>query len=67
MACAIGPTARVETWLLRRLKFGFSEVNSGTSYNRRLPALFNLADFAQLPEDAGVEERHTTNASGRWR
>jgi hypothetical protein len=49
--------ARVETWLLRRLKFGFSEVNSGTYYNQHLPALFNLADFAHVPEDADVEEQ----------
>jgi hypothetical protein len=37
---------RVEKWLLRRLQFGFSEVNSGTYYNEHLPPLFNLIDFA---------------------
>jgi hypothetical protein len=36
---------KVERWLDRRLKFGFSEWNAPGYYNEDLPALFNLVDF----------------------
>jgi hypothetical protein len=40
---------RVREWLDNRMRFGFSEVNSGTYYNQHLPGIFNLVDFS--PEE----------------
>jgi hypothetical protein len=48
---------RVEAWLLHRVRFGFSETNSGTYYNQHFPAVFNLADFVVAPAEASTETR----------
>jgi hypothetical protein len=37
---------RLKAWLDHRIRFGFSEVNSGTYYDQHLPGLFNLVDFS---------------------
>lgn len=44
---------RVERWLDRRLKFGFSEFNSPGYYNEDFPTLFNLVDFSLDDRIAG--------------
>jgi|GEM_PF-3269904 len=38
---------RLERWLDRRLRFGFSEWNSPGYYNEDFPPLVNVADFSQ--------------------
>lgn len=55
--------ARVERWLDRRLRFGFSEWNAPGYYNEDLPALFNLVDFCDpdLWKVTDADERAALN------
>ena len=47
-------TPRIERWLDLRGRFGFSEWHSNVYFNEDIPALVNLADFA---EDEGIRTR----------
>ena len=43
----------LETWMERRMRWGFSEFKSNIYYNEDMPALLNVADLAEDPVLAG--------------
>jgi hypothetical protein len=55
---------RVECWLDRRLKFGFSEWNAPGYYDEDFPPLFNLVDFCN-PSDPAIKDQNESAALSR--